>query len=83
VTGSGEQIGTGWGGFTALLAPRDWDGDGQPDLLARTSAGALLLYRGNGAGGFLQPTAKQIGSGWQVFTALLAPFDFSGDGNPT
>ena len=81
--GSGEQIGTGWGGFTALLAPRDWNGDGHPDILGRTSAGALLMYRGNGSGGFLQPTAQQIGaSGWQVFTALLAPTDWSGDGKP-
>ena len=59
--------------MTALLAPRDWNGDGHPDILARTSDGKLLMYRGNGAGGFLHPTAQQIGSGWQVFTALLAP----------
>ena len=70
------------GRFTALLAPRDWNGDGHPDILARTSDGKLLMYRGNGAGGFLQPIAQQIGSGWQVFTALLAPFDWSGDGKP-
>ncbi|MEO8689098.1 MAG: VCBS repeat-containing protein [Solirubrobacteraceae bacterium] len=81
LSGSGEQIGTGWQSFTALFTPRDWNGDGQPDLLARTSAGALLLYRGNGHGGFLQPTAQQIGaSGWQAFTALLGPTDWSGDG---
>ncbi|MEA2245144.1 MAG: serine protease, partial [Solirubrobacteraceae bacterium] len=46
------------------------------------SAGKLLMYRGNGAGGFLQPTAQQIGSGWQVFDALFAGGDFSGDGKP-
>jgi hypothetical protein len=82
LSGSGEQIGSGWQSLTALLAPRDWNGDGHPDVLARTSEGALLMYRGNGSGGFLQPTAQRIGSGWQVFTALLAPTDWSGDGKP-
>jgi hypothetical protein len=82
VSGSGEQIGTGWASLTALIAPRDWNGDGHPDILARTSEGALLMYRGNGSGGFLYPTAQQIGSGWQVFTALLGPTDWNGDGKP-
>ena len=49
VTGRAEQIGTGWGPFTALLAPGDWSGDGYPDILARTSEGALLMYRGDGS----------------------------------
>jgi hypothetical protein len=51
VPGAGQAIGTGWGGFTALLAPGDWSGDGKPDLLARTPDGRLLLYRGNGRAG--------------------------------
>ena len=80
LTGQGERIGSGWGPFTALLAPRDWNGDGKRDILARTSDGKLLMYRGNGHGGFLLPTGQQIGSGWQGFTALLAPRDWSGDG---
>jgi hypothetical protein len=81
VPGGGLPIGTGWGSFTALLAPGDWSGDGKPDLLARTSEGALLMYRGNGRGGFATGTAETIGpSGWQPFTALLTPRDFSGDG---
>lgn len=79
-TGTAEKIGSGWQSFTALLGPGDWTGDGKADILARTQAGALLLYRGNGAGGFLTGTAEQIGSGWGPFTALLAPGDWSGDG---
>jgi VCBS repeat protein len=79
-TGAGEQIGTGWSQFTALLLPRDWDGDARPDILARASDGRLLMYRGNGAGGFATGRAEQIGTGWQGFTALLAPGDWSGDG---
>ena len=82
VTGSGEPIGSGWQGFTALLAPGDFSGDGKPDVLARTSGGALLMYRGNGAGGWVTGSGEPIGSGWQGFTALAARGDFSGDGNP-
>jgi hypothetical protein len=82
VSGGGVPIGTGWGGFTALLAPGDWSGDGKPDLLARTPDGLLLLYRGNGSGGFIGSSGEAIGSGWQGFTALLAPRDWSGDGRP-
>ena len=82
LTGSAEQVGSGWGGFTALLLPRDWDGDGKRDILARDGDGRLLLYRGNAAGGFITGRAEQIGTGWGPFTALLAPGDWSGDGNP-
>jgi hypothetical protein len=74
------QIGSGWGSFTALFAT-DWSGDGKPDLLARKSDGGLLMYRGNARGGFATGTGERIGSGWGGFTALLAPGDFSGDGN--
>ena len=82
VPGAGVAIGSGWSGFTAVLAPGDFSGDGKPDLLARTSAGALLMYRGDGDGGFLTGAGEQVGSGWQPFTALLTPGDFSGDGKP-
>jgi hypothetical protein len=81
-TGSGEPIGSGWGAFTAVLSPGDFSGDNRPDLLVRRSDGILLLYRGNGAGGFLTGMGEPIGSGWAPFTALLAPGDFSGDGRP-
>jgi hypothetical protein len=81
VTGQGEPIGTGWAQFTALLLVRDWSGDGKPDLLARASDGRLLMYRGNGGGGFATGRGEQIGTGWGQFTALLAPGDWSGDGH--
>ena len=79
-TGQGEQVGSGWGGFTALLLPRDWDGDGKRDILARDGDN-LLLYRGNGAGGYVTGRAELLGAGWQGFTALLPAGDWSGDGN--
>ncbi len=80
--GTAEQIGSGWAPFTALLLPRDWDGDGKRDILARDGDGRLLMYRGNAAGGFVTGRAEQIGTGWGPFTALLAPGDWSGDGHP-
>ena len=82
ITGVGEQIGDGWAPFTALLAPGDFSGDGKPDVIARDADGRLLLYRGNGAGGWVTGVAEPIGSGWAPFTALMAGGDFSGDGKP-
>ena len=80
--GGAVKIGSGWGGFTALLAPGDWSGDRKADVIARASDGKLLLYRGNGGGGWVTGRAEPIGAGWQHFTALTAGGDFSGDGNP-
>jgi serine protease len=36
------------------------------------------LYPGDGSGGWL--AARQIGSGWNVMTAIEGPGDFNGDG---
>ena len=76
------QIGAGWAGFTAVLPAGDFSGDGKPDLLARRPDGVLLLYRGNGAGGWVTGKGEPVGSGWQSFTAVLPGGDFSGDGRP-
>ncbi len=58
----------------------DFNGDGYTDLLARETSGVLWLYPGDGSGGWL--TRAQVGQGWNVMTALVAPGDFNGDGNP-
>jgi hypothetical protein len=81
-TGIGQVVGGGWGPFTALLAPGDFSGDGFPDVLARDSAGGLLMYRGDGDGGWLTGNGEQIGSGWQGFSAIFPGGDFCGDGKP-
>lgn len=57
----------------------DFNGDRKTDVLAGDAAGALWLYPGDGAGSWL-PTL-QVGSGWNIMTALIAPGDFNGDGH--
>lgn len=80
---SAQQIGGGWAAFTAVLPAGDFNGDGHADVFARTSDGHLLLYRGNGSGGWIDGTGGQVvGSGWGGFTVLLGGGDFDGDGLP-
>ncbi|MFM6848934.1 MAG: SpoIID/LytB domain-containing protein [Terrabacter sp.] len=71
------KIGTGWGGINLLVPVGDLSGDGHTDLLARTTTGTLVLYLGNGAGGF--SGSRQLTTGWQMFRDITAG-DFDGDG---
>jgi hypothetical protein len=83
ITGKAEQIGTSWHNFAAVLPGGDFSGDGKPDVLVVGGDGVLLMYRGNGAGGWVTGKSEQIGgSGWGAFTALASGGDFSGDGKP-
>ncbi len=69
LTGKAEPVGSGWAGFTALATGGDFNGDGKADALARTSDGALHLYRGTGASGWVDNGVK-IGSGWNSLSYL-------------
>lgn len=60
-----RSIGTGWNGLTAVVAPGDVDEDSVPDIVAWLPDGTMLLYPGNGTGGFLRN--RSIGSGWNGF----------------
>jgi SpoIID/LytB domain protein len=65
-----RRIGTGWQVFDQIISPGDFDGDGHGDILARRpSDSGLYLYSGDGAGG--AAGAKRVGTGWNVFSALL------------
>ena len=66
--GVATQIGNGWGKLTIVGA--DYDGDGHQDLLARNTAGQLILYRGTGTGGFVSENRRVIGSGWSIMTHI-------------
>ena len=72
-------IGQGWNAFDSISAAGDFDRDHIPDVVVRNAATkALLLYRGNGAGGF--KGSSQIGSGWGGMQQIVGPEDFDGDG---
>jgi hypothetical protein len=78
-------LGTGFAG-TAQASPqdatvqaastrtdyRDFNGDGNADVLARDSFGTLWLYPGNGYGGFL--ARKRISGGWSHMTAIITGY---------
>ena len=76
------KIGSGWPVHNLVFPVGDFDGDGLTDLMARGADGTLsstpetawtVPVRWPGA----------IGSGWDAFTAVLSPGDFTGDGIPT
>jgi len=73
------RLGGGWNVMNALFTPGDFTSDGRPDILARTTSGDLMLYRGNGVGNLVYPPTR-IGGGWGGMNAFVAPGDFTGDG---
>lgn len=81
---AGNQSAVGSQRYTVHVDPpagpsHDFDGDGNADVIARDTSGNLWLHPGNGAGGW--HTARRIGTGWNVMTAIFVPGDFDGDGN--
>ena len=73
-----RQIGHGWR-FYRVIPVGDLTGDGIPDLLSvHIDTGVLLLYTGNGKGGFRQGH-RQVGHGWRNME-LLPAGDLNRDG---
>ena len=67
--------------MTSFEATGDFDLNGTVDFIVRRSDGALLLYRGNGHGGF-DGGGQVIGSGWNMFSSITGVGDWDGDGAP-
>lgn len=72
----------GWNMFNRIVAPGDLDSDASPDLIARKPDGTLLAYRGTGSGTLVQTAGATIATGWNVYTDIITPGDFDGDGRP-
>jgi hypothetical protein len=66
-------------GATRVVAPGDFDGDGHRDLIV-TQPGAVLLLKGDGAGGFKSQTRLAVD--WSAAVQVSAAGDFDGDGLP-
>ncbi|HET8582818.1 MAG TPA: VCBS repeat-containing protein [Jatrophihabitans sp.] len=75
--GAGHQIGSGWAGFTTILAG-DVNGDGHADLLATKPDGTLWYWPNTGSATAPFGAGHQIGSGWTDFTTLTLG-DLNGD----
>lgn len=73
------RLGHGWQDLRITLA--DWDRDGNQDLLASSPTGALIMYRTNGSGAFVNETRRVIGNGWQSMDSLKAISGFQGPGS--
>jgi hypothetical protein len=80
ISGDGEWIGAGFDAFNTVFVSLDFSGDGKTDLIGRKPDGSLWMYRGNGAGGWITGNGEWIGTGFQVYDALISRGDFSGDG---
>lgn len=80
--GPAVQIGSGWDVMTHVVGGLDFDGDGTMDVLAVNDKGQMLLYRGDGRGGWVHGVRSIVGNGWQVADLILAPGDWDGDGKP-
>jgi hypothetical protein len=80
ITGAGTKIGVGWQNLSTMFSPGDFNGDGKSDVMGVNRAtGDLILYRGNGIGGWAGSGLK-IGNGWQSLQVMFSPRDFNGDG---
>ncbi|MDR1393704.1 MAG: FG-GAP-like repeat-containing protein [Bifidobacteriaceae bacterium] len=62
--GTKVEVGHGWGGLT-IRPSGDLDGDGWADILAiDNQTHDLLLYRGDGHGGWITGRGQRVGNGW-------------------
>ncbi|QFR02992.1 trypsin-like serine protease [Streptomyces phaeolivaceus] len=65
------KVRSGWTDFNALVTPGDVSGDGKADLLARTKAGTLYLYKGTGkATSEIFSTRVSVGTSYAQYDLL-------------
>jgi RHS repeat-associated protein len=64
----------------SIVAPGDWNGNDNVDLLTIDGAGAMNFHSGDGSGAW--GSGSFVSDGWDVYTNVLAPGDWDGDGKP-
>jgi hypothetical protein len=70
--GTGASFSNNWSAFDLFYSPGDFDGDGDPDIIARNRVSKdLHLYRGNGSGGFQSGTGASFSNNWSAFSVLF------------
>lgn len=77
--GPRTAIGNGWGGFSTAIV--DFDGDGNMDVISKQPAtGQLVLYRGDGGGGFRNEGRQVLGTNWNTMDCIGVIEDSEGLG---
>lgn len=71
---------TGLAGYSSVTGVGDFDGDGWPDLMARSSNGGIYLFRGRGDTGLRRPFL--VRSGIPAGSKMLGVGRWNGDGAP-
>ncbi|WP_328972464.1 FG-GAP repeat domain-containing protein [Streptomyces sp. NBC_00239] len=76
-----QWAGGDWQLYNKVTSPGDVNGDGHPDLVARTHSGDLYFYAGTGLDRD-QPFAPRVkvGGGWQAYDQIVGANDLDGDG---
>ncbi|MDX6353975.1 MAG: hypothetical protein QOF98_878, partial [Streptomyces sp.] len=67
----GVKVGSGWNKNNALAGVGDISGDGKPDLVARSSSGTLLLFRGTGNAAAPFSGALTVSTGWNQYNLIF------------
>lgn len=80
-SGARTKIGSAWHKFKFVFAPGDFSGDGAADVLGVRADGRLVLFSGNGSGGW-KGRAITIATGFASAKRVTSPGDFDGDGRP-
>ena len=80
--GNPISLGSGWGGFDAVVGTINFSGDHRPSVIARNASdGTLTLFKADGQGDFSGHSLITSVS-FKDYSLLAAPGDWNNDGYP-